>query len=214
MHRSPYEKTTPCQKANCCKDGCPKGNLFCVHRAQFHLGLARMGKTNLTSDELKWLSPQTFCGGHRFAVAVAKHPPVVNPVFLYDQTQLSHDYVWDGLADFLQFPPNTTIEHDRYQSSHGRKMPWGLQAEIDICQAQYDELRQIIMPIAYELSVWLTDYFIPLAEDTTRNDVVIPNPSHFRGIVQSYRQDPCGRLVRDESNGSYELRVPVNNNAT
>jgi len=55
---SPYNRTTPCVKKARCRDSCPNGQLFCLHRARFHLGLAKLGKTNLTKEE-RMFWPQT-----------------------------------------------------------------------------------------------------------------------------------------------------------
>jgi hypothetical protein len=54
----PYELTKPCVESNG-RNSCPKNQLFCVHRARFHLGLAKLGKTPLTDEERELLAPDS-----------------------------------------------------------------------------------------------------------------------------------------------------------
>jgi hypothetical protein len=55
------------------------------------------------------------------------------------------------------------------------------------------------------MAVWLQDYFVPVARDPTRNDVMIPNVDQFVEIVESYKRDPCERLIRHPENNAYIL---------
>ena len=47
--------------------------------------------------------------------------------------------------------------------------------------------------------------FLPVGLDENRPDVVIANPDGFREIIQTYKQDPCKRLIRRESDGEFIL---------
>jgi len=77
------------------------------------------------------------------------------------------------------------------------------------------------MKYSYELSMWLQIYFIPqtttAASNSNRNsDVTIAggggggnsnnNVTNFVNIVESYKYDPCQRLIRRDSDGIYVLK--------
>ena len=186
----PYELTTPCFGKSC-RNGCPGRQLFCLHRGRFHLALAKLGKTALTGEERKMLAPNDADGGENLRSSGIK-----NPIFLYDQQELSQDYVWEELAEYLGV---NHIPHDKYQSSHPKRHDRNL----DFCEEKYDDFRAMMMPYAYELSVWLQEYLIPVANDDGRDDVVIPRAdSSFSKRVEDYKNDPCGKLIRSD-NGTY-----------
>jgi len=50
--------------------------------------------------------------------------------------------------------------------------------------------------------MWLQEYFIPVAKDESRPDVVIARPDRMMELVEDYKVDPCGKLQRLE-NGTY-----------
>ena len=173
---------------------------MCMYRAQFHISLARLGKTPLSSEERQFLAPDQYYGGNNLP-----NFNVSNPIFLYDMHQMKDDRYWDELAQYLELPE---IKHDRYHGSHGVDKSWGKNHQIDICDAQYDDFRKAMMPISYELYVWLDRFFQPVAVDPNRPDVVVPQPEQFFGLIQRYSQDPCGRLERTDD-GSYVLKQNV-----
>jgi len=190
-----YMKAISCNEvksSSCNRKGkaCPFGQMYCVGRSRFHVGLARMGKTALTLEERNWLRPNDWDGGERLY-----NMKVKNSIFVYEQTQLKEDYVWRKLEKYLNVPE---IKNEKKHTSHGSE------GEFDICGEHYDELRAKIMPIAHEMSVWLKRFFIPVALDKNRPDVVIPNIDGFSKITAAYTNDPCGRLLR-QSDGSYIL---------
>lgn len=189
---NPYEKIRPCLGRSC-RSGCPEGQLFCLHRSRFHLALAKLGKTELSQNERNLLAPNDSDGGDNLV-----NDNIRNPVFIYEQKELDEDYIWDSLADFLDIP---MISHDAYEGSHGGKKT---QNKRDFCDDEYDNFRALMMPYAYDLSVWLQNYFIPLGKNESRLDVVIPNPDKFYQSVEDYKEDPCGKLIRFV-NGSYGI---------
>mmetsp|Transcript_18490 Transcript_18490/g.45796 ORF Transcript_18490/g.45796 Transcript_18490/m.45796 type:complete len:552 (-) Transcript_18490:311-1966(-) len=174
-----------------CINECRCGIPICLHRARLHIGLARIGKTPLSSEERNLLAPEDPDGGQQLFDAKVK-----NPIFLYDQTQMKEDSYWDELAGFLGL---NYIPNEHY---HGSK---GAQSNVTLCTPFYDEFRSRIMAHSYNMSVWLEDYLLPLGLDMSRPDVVIANATSFRELIQTYKMDPCGRLVRSESDGNYVL---------
>jgi hypothetical protein len=164
--------------------------------------LARLGKTPLSDEERQWLAADQFYGGKNL-----ENYNVSNPIFLYELSQMKEDSFWKDLAEFLDIPE---IKNDKYHGSHGRKkLLWGDKHFLDICEPQYDELRKIMMPISYELSVWLGRFFKPVALDPSRTDVVVPSPDKFFQKVSEFAKDPCGRLNR-KKDGTYDFILGSN----
>jgi len=189
--RNPYMIIEPCVPRRACNIMCPHRWHFCLHQGRFHVALATLGKTALSEEERKLLAPNDMDGGINL---ISKK--IRNPVFLYEQTELRQDYVWDEMAKYFNV---TTIPHDKYVSSHGGAS----NRSIDFCEERMDGFRAMMMPYAYELSVWMQDYFIPVAKDES-SSVTVPNPDKLIALVEEYKKDPCGRLYR-LTNGTYVL---------
>lgn len=188
---TPYDLTGICTG---CRFGCPgRRKLFCVARSRFHLALAAIGKTPLNETERALLAANDPDGGDHFHVK----EKIRNTIFLYEQTELKEDDVWESLARLLHYPQRT-IPHDKYHSSHGKRRDNNTNT-INICDEQYDKLRMLMMPYAWEMSQWICAYFVPSP------DVVVANHTRFCSIVKDYANDPCGRLVR-MPNGTYILK--------
>ena len=185
----PYQLTDSCANGEGCRNSCPKRQLFCVQRARFHLAIAQLGKTELSSEEREWLAPNDPDGGVHLG-----NDNVKNPIFLYEQRELNEDYVWEELAAFLEVE---NITHNQYRGSHG-----GGSKKTDFCEDKYDDFRAKMMPIAYEVAMWMQIYFIPLARNSSRPDVVIAKPDRMAELVEDYKIDPCGKLQRQED-GTY-----------
>ena len=188
----------PCIGAHCGRGGCRPRTLFCVNRAKFHLWLAQLGKTPLDEEELKLLPPEI------------KAQSIKNKVFLYEASQLSdtnearREQLWDDIASFIGYPE--TIPHDKYHGSHGKGKDKDSKI-INICDAEYDALRGMLMPFGWEISKWLCRYFIK------GRDVYVSSADHFCEIIETYSKDPCGRLVRMD-NGTYILDERFSGNAS
>eukprot|EP00536_Pseudo-nitzschia_multiseries_P012477 jgi/Psemu1/32202/gm1.32202_g len=175
-----------------CVGECRCGLPVCFHRARLHLPLARVGKTPLsTKEERDLLSPGDPDGGENLFNGKLR-----NPIFVYDQTQMKEDSYWDELADFLGV---SHIPNAHYHAAHGKG------TNKTICTKYYDEYRSKLMAHSYNMSVWLEEYFLPVAVDPNRPDVVVANPESLRAAIETYKHDPCSRLVRRESDGEYIL---------
>jgi len=188
----PYKITEPCldAKGNGCRNGCPSRQLLCMHRGRFHVALASLGKTDLSAEERKILAANDPDGGNN----VPDHK-IRNSIFLYEQKMLGEDYMWDDLAKYIGAD---RVPHDKRVNSHGKNRD----LEVDFCIDKYDDFRAKMMPMAYEVAIWLQEYFIPLAKNESRTDVVIPRPDTFHELVEAYKIDPCGKLKRLD-NGTY-----------
>jgi len=193
LKNNPYMLVKTCKPGHKCNHGCPNKWLFCIRRARFHVQLAALGKTSLSMEERKVLAPNDNDGGENL-----RSQNIRNPIFLYEQKELSKDYVWDEMAKYLNV---SKIPHDKHHSSHGRTP----HVSINFCEERFDDLRAIIMPYAYELSVWMQNYFIPVAKNESAG-VTIPNPNALITLVEEYKKDPCDRLYRLK-NGTYVLNT-------
>ena len=191
----PYKVTKPCPNTHGrgCRNGCPSNQLVCMHRGRFHNELAKLGKTRLTAEERELLGPEDPDGGSKL-----KNNKIRNDIFLYEQKMMKEDYMWDDLSNLLGL--NETVRHDRTVTSHGKSR--GL--EINFCDDKYDNFRAMMMPISYNVSVWLQEFFLPLAKNESRTDVTIPRPNEFAKMVEEYKFDPCKKLTR-LGNGTYAL---------
>ena len=173
---------------------CPN-SLFCLHRARFHVALASLGKTAMEAEERKLLAYNDFDGGLNIT-----NLNVTNAVFLYEQTQLGNEHAdlfWDDLAQFLNIADG--IAHEKEGKPKGRPQ----KNKLDICLPKYDELRIKFLNYSYEFAMWMQLYFIPVARDETREDVVVSNADWLHSKMEEYKLDPCGRLVQE--GGEYLL---------
>ncbi len=193
---NPYNIMEPCKNKDGrgCRNGCPHSQLLCLNRARFHHSLAMLGKTELSDQEMELLGPDDIDGGKN-----TPNNKVRNPIFLYEQHMLGEDYLWEDLRGYLGV--DHPLKHDKRVSSHGKNP----NLYLNFCNDTYDDFRAKMMPISYNVSLWLQDYFVPLAKNETRSDVIIPKPDFFTRMVESYKLDPCGKLERLK-NGTFVLK--------
>lgn len=200
-----------------------KGSALCVARGRFHLSLVRLGKTPLDSGELKLLKSELFQAKrrrnntspilYRFPLDDDSHNiGVPNNVFLYESSQGKEEYFYQDLADFVgidrsRLPPLDKKTHRTgigLNDEKNTKLLKKADKTFDICSAEYDFLRQELLPISYTLREWLLRYMIPASKH--RKDLVIPNTDTFVNIIERFGEDPCDRLVRSDADGEYYLK--------
>lgn len=192
-NQDPYELTTLCTGRRC-RQTCKQNQFFCMHRSRFHLGLARLGKTSLSDEERKYLAVDDEDGGNAL-----KNDEVKNPVFLYDDLELTGEYFWESLAKYLGVDD---IPHDLQQLKESRldhDKELANVKSLDFCKNEYDDLRARILSYSYEMATWLQLYWIPLASDESRTDVAVANPTVFNALLNKYKKDPCNKLVRSKT---------------
>jgi len=76
-----------CDNPRGCQVGCHKGKLFCVGRARFHLAIAKLGKTQLSTAERKLLAPNDRDGGKNL-----ENWNIQNPLFIYEMNEVRTYY--------------------------------------------------------------------------------------------------------------------------
>jgi hypothetical protein len=184
-----------------CNNECDGNMLFCLARTRFHVALAQLGKTALSKTERQLLAPTDLDGGDSLM-----NMRIRNPIFLYEQTMLRNESTWDELAQYLGV---SHIPNTHYQAAKGKQF-----SGANICLPEYDYFRSQIMMYSYELSMWMLEYFLPVARDPDRMDVSIASIDTFEEMVTvSYRQDPCRRLILAEADSGkvHYLLDPVLN---
>ena len=168
---------------------------LCTFRANFHIPLANLGKTNITQDpeEYKYVDI-------KFRKrSLNPVPPSSRRVFLYDVSQLSQqkdDVDGKRAAQFrvdlqkylrlekpippmIWFKPGINHTDSKViQATRARK--------IDICSDKYIELRSVLMKQALDTSRWIREFFVPA------KDVYVSSPDYFLNtLMPSWERDPC-----------------------
>ena len=169
------------------KFGCIKSQtLFCVARAEFHLAIAKLGKTDLKEEnELKLLySVDEYKNNQQNNSTTVRSR---NPILLFELNQPKEKYFYDDLSKYLQvntkqilpngindigFVTNSTASKLKKNITEKELKKMSLR-KFDICSVDRDPLRKLLMPISYNLYQWLMKYFIPASK--IRNDISISN---------------------------------------
>ena len=163
------------------KWGCITGELFCVARSKFYLPLASLGKTSPMSDkEIKLLLSNDYKNDKRI---LTKSQYIRNPILLYEQQQPSEEYFWNDVCNYLYINRSSLPEMVDYTSDSQNKTldemtshekTKSKKRKFNICHKDRDPLRKLLLPISYNIYIWLTEYFIP-ASKIKKNDIYISN---------------------------------------
>ena len=169
--------------------GCVVGSQgVCAWRASFHDFLSRLGKTPMTSTSEKDL----------LQLGLEPVKTKLGPVFLYEISQLSDSGDPGGvrsaqfrkdLKRFLglqqEIPPFPFIDTSgRFDFLAPVKRQVD-QNKINICDANHDAIRGVLMEKAILASEWIRNYFLQSEE------VFVSSRQHFELIIDSWRFDPC-----------------------
>jgi len=167
----------------------------CTDRANFHHQLARLGKTNPASSSER--ERELLRGGEGMGVVPAR-----SRIFLAELGQFmpsnveASRHVARDLTDFLRLDrPLPSIEtvggHKRHYSDEER-----ISNFINICDAEHDGVREILLDIGRDASEWIRDYFMKSP------DVVVSSPEAFVELIEEWGRDPClggeGRLLMED----------------
>jgi len=165
------------------------------------------GKTPVTADNSssnKSISDNNHDNDYYHKEDEEDYPFIPNSILLYEFSQPTNEYFYDELSQYLevtksQLLPNGTASIGFQTSSARTKRFKGF----DICNPERDPLRQLLLPISYNIYQWLIQYFVPASQ--TRKDIVIPKIDDFIDLIRPYKEDPCSRLVRNATDGSFYL---------
>lgn len=149
-----------------------------------------MGKTDRESDEemallnamgkegLEWDDIHPLKGWRDI-------PKVTNEVFLFEVSQPfdrddeRRDAFREDLSRFVGL--NRSLDPIKIRSREGGNFHY----VIDICEAQFDDLRAELMNVSVAASRWVREYFLPLP------DVYVSSPDRFNEILMTWMTDPC-----------------------
>ena len=151
--------------------------------AQFDKYLKQLGKTSLDHDELSDMLQSLSKSNIRI-----NHNPNVK-VFLYtieqleDKDSIRRTKFENELQNFLglQYP---FTDFSTQAKSNVNKVSYP--EYIDICQPQYDRLRNLLVMEGKKSSEWIINSFL-LSED-----VVVSNSEYFIERLRTWGVDPCG----------------------
>jgi hypothetical protein len=160
---------------------------LCTYKAQFHTALARLGKTNISSEEELQLEP-------KFKFHIKQVPPKIpNKIFLFTTDQLADQNTTRAkqfrkdVQHFIGFkqemPPMIHIKPGVKWDNETQALKDA--KKIDICESQYDQLREVLMDISIKASTWIRTFFLK------SNDVVVSSPEYFEELLLEWMQDPC-----------------------
>jgi hypothetical protein len=174
-----------------CRNLSPSKNVraVCTERAKFHNHLARLGKTSMQSAEERQhfsADVQNVSYAHVFSST---------KVFLYDMAQLedknqvnSHNFLED-LRNFLR------VTKPFSQKVRVRKRRVSNATRIDICDVEYDHLREVLLDTGVKASRWIRRFFVH-AEGVT-----VSSPDFMDQLLAKWEEDPCEER-RAKSNAS------------
>jgi hypothetical protein len=179
---------------------CKRGSYYvCTFRANFHIFLGNLGKTNITNDrnEYELVSPQFWHSMDPLLYDnVPNHPARHRRVFLYEVSQLteSHDHnrtdtfrldLQHYLGLSRAIPPMIWFKPGRNHTDE-LILQRTASRKIDICDERYQQLRAVLLEQAVNASRWIRRYFVKSP------DVYVSSPDFFAStLMPSWERDPC-----------------------
>lgn len=167
---------------------CRKGFFnLCTFRANFHIPLINLGKTNRTEEELRYISPQWL------PRSISPLPPNNRRILLYEVSQLSdprHETEFRiDLQNFLglqtDIPPMIWFKPGKKHTDAQVIEKTSLK-KINICDDEFRDLRAILTEQAVNASRWIREYFVHAP------DVTVSSPDYFiNELMPSWESDPC-----------------------
>jgi len=151
----------------------------CTDDANYHAHLSNFGLTNRSSTrEVELLSTKV---NKRRALK----PPLPNPIFLYEQSQLDPGQdanVTETLRqDLSLYLGLSTPLHPLSRIYHHPPSD----AEFSICEPQYQILRRELVRVGEAAGTWIREFFLdqPTVHVSSRKD--------FERLLESWAHDPC-----------------------
>lgn len=147
--------------------------------ARFDLYLKQLGKTNMTTDQLS-----EFIGRPHMAVRPNKFK-----IFFYSLDQMKdkdENRTLNLRKDLQQFldlkQPLPPFGHENLNNFVGEL---GHKETVDICEARYDGVRNLLLEQGRMMEEWIRKEFIKSP------DVVVANEKHFVETIRTWGTDPC-----------------------
>ena len=153
----------------------------CTDNGNFHANLASLGLTNRSSArERELLSTKV-------QLRRALRPPLPNPIFLYEQSQLdagrdaeAAEALRQDLSAFLGLhrTPLPPLTRSYEPPDH---------ATFSICDARYAALRRELVRIGEAAAHWILEFFLPLPTVYASSK----NPGDLERLLLKWGTDPC-----------------------
>jgi hypothetical protein len=201
------------------------GKILCTHMGAFHVKLFRLGKTDMSSDELELLNP--YIAGsdqdilehviHRQTVQPQQStttgsiiPKMKNKVFFLDLRQLSdsnHTRSKMFRQDLQQF---LGLRHDLtpvFRARPFKQLELTLDEESkrhkiqSICDLKHLPLQQELFPMAQKASLWIRNYFLK------SEDVVVSSPDYVEELLETWMHNPCDHDLSNQPTGRFRKTV-------
>ena len=180
---------------------CRKGwNNVCTNRANFHVFLSNLGKTNITTnmEEMEYVDVHM-----RKAIDPIQ---TKRKVFLYEVSQLSDIdeerslqfrqdlqyflHLRQPIPPLIWYKPGQNRTTDNHNTAHVIRVN-----KIDICDERYNAIRKILLHHSSQASQWIRKYFIHA------EGVVVSSKAHFaNSILTTWDIDPCVERQRRRFN--------------
>lgn len=159
--------------------------------AQFDKYLKQLGKTSLEREELVELLQTLSDANFRI-----NHNPL--KVFIYTIEQLedvnnARRRIFE--MDLQHFLGLETPFYDFSSQAKSNVNTVTYPEYIDICQPEYNSIRNMLVMEGKKSSEWIMDRFL-LSED-----VVVSNGDYFREKLRSWGEDPCSTVPRETMKG-------------
>ena len=187
-----------------CRGPCEERHIAtCTYNAYFHLFLAQMGQTDLTEQERSLLRHYDVKNQNQpmpYDLTVLD-PPAPHSVFLYDQNQIDGRKVPDVAETFrrdmsaylgvspmlpsLQQATQLSYENKTESAEEKRTRQLIESKLIDICQPEFDDMRNELVKVGSDAADWILTYYLPLP------NVHVSSPEYFRKVLEEYKSDPC-----------------------
>ena len=129
------------------------------------------------------------------------HPPANHKLFIYDQMQIDGqkapkvaEALRKDLSAFLELetllPSLETAQPRVHEDNSTAADPRFVRRRrvrevIDICEPQYQTLRNELVLVGRDAAEWIEKYFMPLS------NVIVSSPDYFRRVLSTYQKDPC-----------------------
>jgi hypothetical protein len=174
----------------------------CLDRANFHVHLAKLQKTNVTTSSSSEQELRLFTTKQKKALRMLNNTTrkSANRIFLYDTEQLgdtmnasrqlqfrqdlaSYLGLTSALPPILHISPGKKLNNATEQAKRDAN-------KINICDNVYEPQRKKLLDRGRRIRDWLRQYFLKSP------DVVVSNPKHFDAILATYAVDPCFNLEK------------------
>jgi len=166
------------------KGACTLHGKVCTDRARFHPALARLGLTDMKSDDemnlLFGLRHADSSNGKRRRANQDHLMKITNPVFIYEVRQIHDSVLSKELSTNIQqyievkdaFPEIVSYTQNKNRS-------------IDICDEEHNEVRRLLVEHGRDASDWIKKYF------AKSPNVIISSPESFFDLLSDWEEDPC-----------------------